>query len=237
MTSAPAINWDAIHEEAIDTLCRYLRVVHELAAIRKAVRRDVEDAHDLRLIEPHGPRPAIQGGMGALQVLELRLQVVRQVRQDGAQFSRRIELARNDRAPFARDYGKAAGIGQAAGQTHGAALFALVQFYVADNLWRRYDIHPLAQEIRKLQDRGVAVANHGDYHAQYQFFGRLGQPLHELKTPLEIRPWFEKHPDGVLILYETPKPGDPAPLFSQPYIGETAILIDADQARARGILK
>ena len=121
--------------------------------------------------------------------------------------------------------------------TLGAALFALVQFYVSDNLWRRYDIHPLAQEIGKLQDRGVAVANHGDYHAQYQFFGRLRQPLHELKTPLEIGPWFEKHPDGVLILYETPKPGDPAPLFSQPYIGETAILIDADQARARGILK
>ncbi|MDT3734968.1 MAG: glycosyltransferase family 39 protein [Denitratisoma sp.] len=121
--------------------------------------------------------------------------------------------------------------------TLGAALFALIQFYVADNLWRRYDIRPLAQEIRKLQDRGVAVANHGDYHAQYQFFGRLQQPVAELPTPFDIQPWFDKHPDGVLILYETPRAGAPAPLFSQPYIGETAELLDAGQLRARGLLK
>jgi len=121
--------------------------------------------------------------------------------------------------------------------TLGAIFFALVQFYVADNLWRRYDIRPLAREIRKLQDRGVPVANHGDYHAQYQFFGRLEKPVDELKTPFEIKPWFEKHPDGVVILYETPKAGAAAPLFSQPYIGETAVLLGAEQLRARGYLK
>jgi len=118
----------------------------------------------------------------------------------------------------------------------GAGLLALAQFYVSDNLWRRYDIHPLAQEIRKLQDRGVPVANHGDYHAQYQFFGRLERPVDELKTPLEIKPWFDRHPDGVLILYVTPRPGETA-LFSQPYIGESAQLLDAAQLRARGYLK
>jgi 4-amino-4-deoxy-L-arabinose transferase-like glycosyltransferase len=118
----------------------------------------------------------------------------------------------------------------------GAGLLALSQFYVSDNLWRRYDIRPLAQEIRKLQDRGVPVANHGDYHAQYQFFGRLEKPVDELKTPLEIKPWFEKHPDGVLILYVTPRPGETA-LFSQPYIGESAQLLDAAQLRTRGYLK
>ena len=119
----------------------------------------------------------------------------------------------------------------------GAGFFALTQCYVADNLWRRYDIRPLAQEIRKLQDRGVPVANHGDYHAQYQFFGRLEKPIDELATPFEIKPWFEKHPDGVLIVYVTPKPGESPPLFSQPYIGETAVLLTAEQARARGILR
>ena len=119
----------------------------------------------------------------------------------------------------------------------GAGCFALLQFYVADNLWRRYDIRPLAREIGKLQARGVPVANHGDYHAQYQFFGRLQKPIDELATPFEIKPWFEKHPDGVLIMYVTPKPGETPPLFSQPYIGETAQLLDAGQLRDRGYLR
>ena len=119
----------------------------------------------------------------------------------------------------------------------GAVFFALIQVYVADNLWARYDIRPLAQEIGKLQARGVPVANHGDYHAQYQFFGRLEKPIDELATPFEIKPWFEKHPDGVLIMYLTPKPGEAPPLFGQPYIGETAQLLDAGQLRARGYLR
>jgi 4-amino-4-deoxy-L-arabinose transferase-like glycosyltransferase len=121
----------------------------------------------------------------------------------------------------------------------GAALFALVQFYVSDSLWRRYDIRPMAQEIRKLQDRGIAVANHGDYHAQYQFFGRLERPVDELLTPFDIKPWFEKHPDGAVVFYVGQGAADsPAgALFGQPYIGENALLLTAEQARARKFLK
>ncbi len=119
----------------------------------------------------------------------------------------------------------------------GATLFALLQFYVADNLWARYDIRPLAQEIGKLQQRGTPVANNGEYHAQYQFFGRLEQSIDELKTPAEIQPWFDRHPDGVLIYYAKPKPGEAPPLFSQPYIGETALLLNATQTRARGLIR
>ncbi|MFZ2908892.1 MAG: glycosyltransferase family 39 protein, partial [Candidatus Desulfobacillus denitrificans] len=133
--------------------------------------------------------------------------------------------------------GRKAAWRMAALATLGAALFALAQFYVSDNLWRRYDIRPMAREIKRLQDRGSAVANNGDYHAQYQFFGRLEHPLHELGSPAEIRPWFDAHPDGALILYVTPQPGEAAPLFSQPYLGEAAVLLNAEQLRARGWLK
>ncbi|MDR2239292.1 MAG: glycosyltransferase family 39 protein [Zoogloeaceae bacterium] len=118
----------------------------------------------------------------------------------------------------------------------GAALCVLIQCYAADTFWRRYDTQPLAREVRKLQQGGVAVANDGRYHAQYQFFGRLEQPVDELKTRAEIQPWFERHPDGVLIFYGQPQPGE-TPLFSQPYRDETALLLDAAQARARGLLK
>ena len=119
----------------------------------------------------------------------------------------------------------------------GAALYAAALAFVSGNLWQRYDVHPIAGELRKLQDRGVAVANNGFYHAQFHFAGRLEKPIDELLSPAEIAPWFDRHPNGVLIIYVTPRPGEAAPLFSQPYLGEAAVLLNAEQARARGILK
>jgi len=118
----------------------------------------------------------------------------------------------------------------------GAALFVMFHFYIAGNLWYRYDVQPTALEIKKLQQRGIAVGKDGDYHDQYHFFGRLERPIAELQTPAEIRAWFEQHPDGVLLVQSVPKPGEPA-LFSHPFRGETAVLLNADQARSRGLLQ
>lgn len=119
-----------------------------------------------------------------------------------------------------------------------AAVIACIQFYVADNLWLRYDVRPIAAEVRKLQDRGVPVGNDGDYHAQYQFAGRLQRPLEEVRTPDEIQAWFRKHPDGVVVFYVRQTQGDAGPaLFSQPYRGESAMLLNAEQAKARDLLK
>ena len=119
-----------------------------------------------------------------------------------------------------------------------ASAFTLMQFYVADNLWRRYDVRPVAGEIRKLQEKGLAVANDGDYHAQFQFAGRLRQPLLELHTPADIRAWYETHPDGAVVFYAKETPGKALPaLFSQSYRGESARLLNAAQARAQGFLK
>jgi 4-amino-4-deoxy-L-arabinose transferase-like glycosyltransferase len=118
----------------------------------------------------------------------------------------------------------------------GAALYAAALCFVSGNLWQRYDVHPIAGEIRKLQARGVPVANNGFYHAQFHFAGRLEKPIDELLEVTEIAPWFERHPDGVLILYVTPKEGEAA-RFSQPYLGEHAQLVDAAQLRARGLLR
>ena len=111
---------------------RNLRVVHELTAIGKAVRGHVEDAHDLRLVQPHRSHAALQRCMAALEVFELHLQIMREVGQDRAQFSRRIEFARGDLAAFARDHGEAAGIGQAASQPNYPALLALRRFSQGD---------------------------------------------------------------------------------------------------------
>ena len=119
----------------------------------------------------------------------------------------------------------------------GASLYATALLFVSGNLWQRYDVHPIAGEIRKLQSRGVAVANNGIYHAQFHFAGRLEKPIDELDTPADIQPWFEKHPNGMVILYDDPRPDEAAPVFIQSYIGEHAMLLNAAQARARGLLR
>ncbi|MCL2345359.1 MAG: glycosyltransferase family 39 protein [Desulfobulbus sp.] len=118
----------------------------------------------------------------------------------------------------------------------GAAFFVLAQFYVADYLWLHYDVRPMAQEIARLQQGGVALGKKGEYNNQYRFFGRLERPIDELPTPADIQSWFAQHPDGILLAEGAPRPGE-TPLFSHPYRQETALLLDAAQARARGWLK
>ncbi len=117
----------------------------------------------------------------------------------------------------------------------GACLFALVQFYIAPGAARSYDMHPMARAIKALQEQGVPVANLGRYHAQFQFAGRLEQPLAQL-GPDDLGPWLERNPQGAVVAYVSRKRQLPESLFSQPYRGETAVLMSAGQARSQAEL-
>ncbi len=119
----------------------------------------------------------------------------------------------------------------------GAALYAATLLTLSDNLLRRYDVHPLAEQLSELQERGIPVANNGFYHGQFQFAGRLKKPIDELLSPAEIAPWFAKNPGGMVIIYDDPQPGESAPVFMQPYLGEHAMLMNAEQAGKRGLLR
>lgn len=96
-----------------------------------------------------------------------------------------------------------------------------------------YDVAPMAGEIAKYQAQGRPVANEGKYHAQYQFAGRLRQPLEALHAP-RLADWLEYHPDGVAVVYLR-REEDPAPyqaLFSHAYRGGISLLIDRRGAAA-----
>lgn len=115
----------------------------------------------------------------------------------------------------------------------GAGFFVLLQFYIADNAMKSYDVHPMAAEIKKLQDRGVAVAHAGNYHAQYQFAGRLNKPLEMLNSGSGSA-WIKNHPQGAVVTY-TKRGMEPKEfLFSQSYRGETAVLMSTAQVNAVG---
>lgn len=114
-------------------------------------------------------------------------------------------------------------------------LYALLQGAAAPYLWRHYDITPIANEIRKLQERGIPLANVGAYHAQYHFAGRLRRPLDEIDaSPHAIATWFARHPEGVIIHYPNAPQTDAR--FAQPYLQKNVVLLDEMQARRAGLL-
>ena len=117
------------------------------------------------------------------------------------------------------------------GDTAQTALLALVQVSVMRALAPRYDVKPMAQAIKAVQDAGRPVANAAKYHAQYQFLGRLEKPLAEVHGP-QIAAWLAAHPDGYVVIYlehAADHAGIPA-RHGQAYRGGSVVLVDAATA-------
>ncbi len=107
-------------------------------------------------------------------------------------------------------------------------LFALVR-----PLAPAYDMAPMARELARQQALGHPVAYEGKYHAQYQFAGRLQQPLLALPSQ-ELADWLDGHPDGVAVVFidRTLDPAPYHPLFSHAYRSSLSLLIDQRGAPA-----
>ena len=108
------------------------RIVEELAPVRETVGRDVEDPHDLALIEPHRAGTQLQrragGGKRSPLRLGLHCQRIGQPRQNIAHIGHGNPAAL-DNLPAAPDnQRKAAGINHPAGQPHRFAILALGRF-------------------------------------------------------------------------------------------------------------
>jgi len=85
-----------------------------------------------------------------------------------------------------------------------------------------YDISPVARYLGGVQAAGHPVAVAGGYHGEYQFGGRLSQPVTVLPAdPERARDWLEDHPWGHLALEyrNAPPPELGAPEFQQLYRG------------------
>lgn len=82
-----------------------------------------------------------------------------------------------------------------------------------------YDITPAAKLLSELQHQGKPVAHISKYHDQFQFTGRLTQPLVVITSNQQLIAWCTTHPDGYVIRYQdlVPEPGDPEPVYLQQY--------------------
>lgn len=84
-------------------------------------------------------------------------------------------------------------------------VFALVGTLAAGHVLYREtirpgaDLQPVAARLAELQGKGARIAHWGKYSGEYQFLGRLHQPLQVLETREEWDEWRYAHPDGYLL--------------------------------------
>ncbi|HWA44416.1 MAG TPA: glycosyltransferase family 39 protein [Hypericibacter adhaerens] len=71
----------------------------------------------------------------------------------------------------------------------------------AQSLRPFFDITPLAEQIYELQQSGRGVALLGRYRGEYDFLGRLDQPVTVFASAGAALGWAAQNPDGVVLSY------------------------------------
>lgn len=90
-----------------------------------------------------------------------------------------------------------------------------------------YDVVPMARQLAGLQAAARPIAHFGKYHGQYQFAGRLRQPLQVFEELPALQRWAAEHPDGGVVVYSRSAPmpsSDAKPEFWQKFKGGYAVL-------------
>ncbi|QPK61705.1 glycosyltransferase family 39 protein [Methylomonas sp. LL1] len=78
----------------------------------------------------------------------------------------------------------------------------------------QYNLRPAALMIKDYQDKQIPTAFVGDYQGQFNFLGRMTQPLTVIAQE-QVSDWALQHPNGYLIYLEKDKPEQAA--YSQPH--------------------
>jgi 4-amino-4-deoxy-L-arabinose transferase-like glycosyltransferase len=106
------------------------------------------------------------------------------------------------------------GIGWLAGSSV-ASLLLLLLLYVASWL-PVLDVRPLATTLSALQRQGRPIASTDKYRGQYDFAGRLRDPVLFLE-PHDVPAWVTRHPGGLVVGEDAPRgAGDLSPVVRFP---------------------
>lgn len=69
----------------------------------------------------------------------------------------------------------------------------------------QYNLRPAALMIKEFNDQGIPVVFVGDYQGQFNYLGRMSQPLAVIGAE-QVSGWIRQHPDGYLINLEKNRP-------------------------------
>lgn len=68
-------------------------------------------------------------------------------------------------------------------------------------LWPAYDFAPVSHLVAKVQRENRPVASLESNDGQYNFLGRLTEPVVELHSTRALQKWSDQHADGLVIVY------------------------------------
>ena len=106
-------------------------------------------------------------------------------------------------------------------------IFFIVLIFGLRYLGPRYDLVWVAELVESNQRQGKFVAHIGKYHGQYQFLGRLREPLIVLEDDNDVVELFlSRHSDSVLIDYVERDEDIPEErvIYQQAYRGKKVVL-------------
>ncbi len=81
-----------------------------------------------------------------------------------------------------------------------ALALAVVLEGAAHSTLESFDLRETARHLGRAQRSGSPIAHLGNYEAQFQFLGRLREPLEEIQRD-QLARWAREHPDGRLVIY------------------------------------
>ncbi|NQW00367.1 MAG: glycosyltransferase family 39 protein [Rhodospirillales bacterium] len=92
----------------------------------------------------------------------------------------------------------------------------------------RYDLEPVAIQLKAWQDEGIAIANFGKYHGQFQFLGRLHQPVTTVgQRSSDLQEFLRDNPRGRIIAYYDEVPSQAIPVAVYRFRQSVIVIWDA----------
>lgn len=106
-----------------------------------------------------------------------------------------------------------------------AAAVGAIHLAARPILAEAFDQAPLARQLGDWQRAGRPLAHFGKYHAQFNFLGRLTEPVAVLELG-DAAAWLTRHPDGRVISYSR-QPTATGPLLAVRFRGKWVEVWDA----------
>jgi 4-amino-4-deoxy-L-arabinose transferase-like glycosyltransferase len=97
-----------------------------------------------------------------------------------------------------------------------AALVVALHLVLHPALMRAYDLRPISQHLKGLQDAGATIGFFGNYHGEFNFVGRLPNVIDELDEG-ELAAWSAAHPGAKVVVFTYQLPASARPEFQQPF--------------------
>ncbi|MBT3361659.1 MAG: glycosyltransferase family 39 protein [Rhodospirillales bacterium] len=92
-----------------------------------------------------------------------------------------------------------------------------------------YDVSPVAKKLASWQKAGHPIAHYGKYHGQFQFPGRLREPVAVIGDG-NAADWLAQNPTGKIVTYHRNEPTGATPEIARRFRGKWMIVWDAATA-------